>query len=155
MQFLQPVSADIDNYWQGYINNKTFQDYTYGYLFVNSNSTVDEKLRLICHAPDTFMLLVPRNIEDDQRSVQLTVDSLPTWNFPKDTIENNSAVSMSTNGFWDLLAQMAAGAQLKIGWPNQDTHYEFSLQGFTRSFTDQCGWLAASRSYLPYLDKYR
>lgn len=141
--------------WDGYINNKTFKDRSYGYLFAGSVQAADKKLRLICQAPGVFELFfhVDTNITAD--TVHMTVDRLPAMSFTVSRNGDDRTISDQTELFWPLMAQLVAGAQLKVQWSDTTAILRYDLAGFTDTYTRVCGWLDPSTQYLPYLSSYR
>ncbi len=150
-------SASGQSLWSGYINDKTFDDKTYGYLFTGSASSADRKLRLVCYAPDTytFYLRTDHSADDRTATVRFVVDSLPAV-----TVEvqhNSDGISMSNQSeqFWPLIAQMVAGAKLRIHLPDETSPVQFNLSGFTDAYTGMCGWIKTSSQYTSHLALYR
>ncbi|MEM7255896.1 MAG: hypothetical protein AAF404_00750 [Pseudomonadota bacterium] len=149
------VAAHADSSWRGYVNDKTFDDNPYGYLFACSQQAENKKIRLACHAPDTFELYLHTDASISGNAVQLTVDSLPAMAFTVRRSANQVGVSSQNDMFWPLMAQMIAGARLTVRWPDNATTLQYDLTGFTESYTRFCGWIESSRQYLPHLARYR
>ena len=140
--------------WYGYINDKATDGSRYGYL-VRASTTSDSRLRLLCHSNGVFSLLIdPRLVADPSvTSIAIRVDQLATVNVPLTAAQGIYAIDQQYAFFWQLIAQLAAGAALNIDTGRQVHQYD--LSGFTQTYHTYCGWAPGARQYRQHLRNYR
>lgn len=148
------VPADAGNGWQGYINDKATDGSRYGYL-VQTSTTSDSRLRLLCHSNGVFSLLIdPRLMPDaNHKRIAIRVDQLDTIDVPLTPVKGIYAIDQQHSFFWQLIAQLAAGAVLNVD-SGQRAH-QYDLSGFTQTYHTHCGWAPGARQYRQHLRNYR
>ena len=146
------VAAAAD--WNGYVNDKSVSSKPYGFLSSISNSDPPGKLKLVCHSPSVFTLFLAEKNANQYAEIKVSVDKLPALSLAIDATEDQYTISSRADGFWELIAQMSAGAILRVSADHHVLH-EYSLSGFTRSYLDNCGWLQSANSYQRYLHEYQ
>ncbi len=151
--FLSPVSAAD---WTGYINNKTLKDGAYGYMVNTSKVDGRSKLKLVCFPPDNFRLYLDDTVISDNSlsDIAVSVDGLPPVNLSPQRAGAGFTITNNTIHFWNLIAQMSAGAVFNLSVANNKT-YRYSLNGFTKAYQDYCGWMNSANKYRSYLDRYQ
>ena len=151
IMFSRVVSAGN---WTGYINDKSLKGERYGYLSSVSSTQPLSKFRLLCHSDSVVTLYIDEKIVDGRYStINLRVDQLPVVNLAVSAIDGRVELSNQSVGFWMVIAQMAAGVTLSID-AGSELH-QYSLEGFTQSYNNQCGWSGEARKYRNYLHHYR
>lgn len=151
--FCQTVLAAQD--WSGYINDKSMSGNTYGYLSTVSKSSPVSKLRMLCHSSGVSTLYFDEEIIGENTiALSLTVDRLPVVDLAISRLGGRYGLTSQATEFWKLIAQLVAGASLKISSGAGRLH-QYSLAGFTDSYLSNCGWLSGAREYQEYLHRYR
>lgn len=142
--------------WNGYVNSKTLEDRAYGFMGSVSISDKTSKLKLVCFQPDNYEIYLDEEITNSLKSglVKISVDNLPELEFP--TEQNGEVIKFSNQaaGFWNLVAQMAAGAVINLD-TGTGVQHRYSLSGFTLAYQMYCGWIKSAGKYREYLDQYR
>lgn len=141
------------NNWTGYLNDKSLTGEVYGYLSVSDAETAGSKLRLLCHGGE-FALLFDDKIVATSGTVAIGVDTLPEVFFTIDRFDAGQGISNNSDEFWDLIAQMVAGASLRVDTGAGHVH-QYSLYGFTRAYLTGCGWSGLAEGYQEFLPYYR
>ena len=144
--------------WRGYINDKSQPGQRYGYIESMPDGTTGtySKLRLTCFPYQGFRLYVDEEIADRYLPslVVVSVDKLPPLEFALYQVGTDYFFSDQDPEFWNLIAQMVAGARLELTIGNSQSHW-YSLKGFTRAYSKNCDWMNGARDYLPFIRKYR
>jgi len=142
--------------WSGYVNDKSVSSKPYGFLSSISQSETSGKIKLVCHSPSVFTLYVARRISQDYvtSELEISVDELPVLSLAIEATKDNYTISNQSEEFWKLIAQMSAGAIIRVVASDQVLQ-EYSLTGFTRSYLNNCGWLNAAHNYQSYLSEYQ
>jgi len=142
--------------WTGYINDKSLNNSSYGYLVSGSKTNGQSKLKLVCFPPDNYRLYLDDNITRNIAiaDIAISVDQLPEIALKFQRIGNSLAIANNTIQFWNLIAQMSAGAVFNVT-AGKDKHYKYSLKGFTKTYLENCDWMTTAKNYRSYLDRYR
>lgn len=148
------LSVAAANDWSGYLNDKSVSSKPYGFLSSISITEATDKLKLVCHSPSVFTLYLARRIAKDYAEIKVSVDKLPALSLAIDATKDHYTISNQSDEFWKLIAQMSAGAILRV-FADDHVLYEYSLTGFTRSYLDNCGWLHSADTYQRYLHEYQ
>ncbi len=152
--FCQSALADAQD-WSGYLNDKSVSGNTYGYMSTVSKSRPVSKLRVLCHFDGVSTLYFDEEIIDENTTtLSLTVDRLPVINLAVNRLGRKYEFSSQEPEFWKLIAQLVAGANLKIDSGTAQLH-QYSLAGFTNSYLSNCGWSGGAKKYQQYLQHYR
>ena len=142
--------------WTGYVNDKTLADGPYGYIVNTSKIDGQSRLKLVCFPPENFRLYLDEEITQSIAFADITVsvDRMPQMPLNFQRAGNNITITNNTAHFWNLIAQMSAGAVFNLTLEN-NRKYRYSLTGFTKSFQENCGWMNTANNYRLYLDLYR
>lgn len=142
--------------WSGDVTDETIVGRPYGLVTGASKSDGISEVKLVCFEEDSFWLYLDNGVSSRTvvTDIIVTVDDLPPIDLVFQRKGENYTVTNQTNGFWNLIAQMSAGAVLRIEIGGGKEHL-YSLRGFTQTYLDSCSWVEAADSYRFYLDRYR
>ncbi len=142
--------------WSGYINTETFVDQQYGYMSIRDEQTAYSAIRLVCFPPVGFRIYVDNRLFPDAKGSQLSfsVDSLPVHEVTTSRTSTEFIVTEAYADFWDLVAQMVAGAKVVLH-SSEGEKSTFALSGFNEAYNSACAWMSGSDSYLRHLDDYQ
>lgn len=165
--------ADANDGWQGYINDKSPDGSRYGYL-ARVSTTHDSKLRLLCHSNGVFSLLIDAHLvlkervepdenateeaaadtfEGDPTKIKISVDQLAAVDVQITPVQGIYAIGQQHPFFWQLIAQLSAGAALRID--SGHGMHQYDLSEFTQTYHSHCGWAPGARQYRQHLHLYR
>ncbi len=142
--------------WSGYVNTETFVDQKYGYMSIRSDEKSYSAIRLVCFPPVGFRIYVDRRLFPDVESspISFSIDSLPAHVVETNRTSTEFIVTEDYPEFWDLVAQMIAGARLRVGAADGQQS-SFALTGFSGAYKSACAWMSGSDGYLEHLDDYQ
>ena len=142
--------------WSGYVNSKTDSDRPYGYLRSVSTSEERSKIKLVCFQPDIFEIYLDEKITSpgSKTHIKLQVDQLGALVLPAERTGGATRITHQISEFWNLIAQISAGAELTID-TGSGPQYRYSLLGFTKAYEQTCGWIDSANRYHIYLHRYR
>ncbi len=143
-------------HWSGYINTETFVDQQYGYMSIRDEQTSYSAVRLVCFPPVGFRIYIDNRLFPDAKGSKITfaVDSLPVHEIATNRTSTEFIVTEAYDDFWDLVAQMVAGAKVVVQ-ASEGQQSAFALTGFKDAYSSACAWMSGSDGYLSHLDDYQ
>lgn len=150
------IPANAAAYWSGGITDETIVGQPYGHLTSTSTSVGSTELNLVCFDADSVWLYLDHRITNNVPApkIVLYVDQLPPANLTFRRIGDNYTITnRGGSDFWNLIAQMAAGAVLIVDIDG--IRHRYSLSGFSKAYQGNCGWVNSANNYHAYLGRYR
>lgn len=141
--------------WVGDITKETVVGSPFGHLTNTSKLYGNTELKVVCFEEDSVWLYLDNRLTNKYHvpNIVLHVDQLPANNLTFLRKGKNYTTTNKGPGFWKLIAQMAAGAVLKVDIDG--IQHEYNLTGFNKAYQDHCGWVRSANNYQTYLTLYR
>ncbi len=148
-----PSSAVAE--WSGDITDETIVGRPFGYLASTSEFHGNTELSLVFFEEDSVWLYLDKRITNNVSAPNIVVyvDQLPPINLTFQRKGENYTITNSGPSFWKLIAQMAAGAVLKVDIDGMQ--HQYNLTGFSKAYQDNCGWVNSANNYHTYLAWYQ
>ncbi len=141
--------------WSGGITDETIVGRPFGRLASVNKTYGNTKLNLVCFEEDSVWLYLDKRITNNVPvpNIVMRVDQLPPNNLTFQRKGENYTITNRGPGFWKLIAQMAAGAVLKIDVDG--IQHQYNLTGFRKAYQENCGWVNSANNYHTYLAWYQ
>lgn len=151
--FCNPLNAIAE--WSGDITDETIVGRPFGHLTSTSDYFGDTELKLVCFEENSVWLYLDKRITNSAPAPNITVsvDRLPPIYLAFQRKGENYTITNQRPDFWKLIAQMAAGAVLKVDIDG--IQHRYNLTGFSNSYEENCGWVNSANNYHTYLSWYQ